>query len=146
MILKMPVFETLEKINSPPWNPLWAALPAVQPLAELHLPPPALTLAVLTQYTVSGKGTISLLFSPSHARGPSRVFQFKIVSLIPFEKCTYFLTKTFIQIHSVIFLKISGRAQPWSPCGWAAPSWNILKIIKGRQCHIQLWIIYLCFL
>lgn len=110
MIIKMPVFETLKKVNSPPWDPLWAALPTVQPLAQLQLPPPVLTLAVLTQYTVSERGTISLLFSPSRARGPSQVFEFKIVSFILLKN-----------VH-ISFLKISGRAQPWSPCGWAAPS------------------------
>jgi len=38
-----------------------------------------LTLAVLIQYTVSGKGTLSSLFSPSRAKGPSQVFEFKII-------------------------------------------------------------------
>ena len=86
MIIKMPVFETLKKANSPPWNPHWAALPAAKPLAQLLLPPPVLTLAVPTQYAVCGKGTISLLFSPSCARGPLQVFEFKIVSFILFWK------------------------------------------------------------
>jgi hypothetical protein len=101
--------------NIPPWNPLWAA---VQPLAQLQLPALALTLVVLIQYTVSGKGPISSL----HMIGAHHEYlNLKLFHLFSFEKCAYFLMKTFIQIH-MIFLKISGRARPWSPCGWAAPS------------------------
>ena len=95
MIIKMLVFETLEKVNSLPWNPIWAALPAVKPLDQLWLPPPVLTVAVLTQYTLSGKDTISLRFSPACARGPSWVFEFRFVPCIFFWKMYIFPNKNF---------------------------------------------------
>jgi len=36
----------------------------------------------------------------------------KLFHFFYFEDFTYLLTKTFIEIHSMIFLKISGWAQP----------------------------------
>lgn len=86
---------TLEKVNSLPWNPIWAALPAAQLLDQLRLHPPALTIAVLTQYAVSGKGTISSLFSPACARGPSWVFEYKFVPCIFFWKMYVYPNENF---------------------------------------------------
>jgi hypothetical protein len=46
---------------------------------------------------------------------PLRVFEFKLFQSYSFKECTYLLIKTIVLIFSLIFLKISGRAEALQP-------------------------------
>ena len=74
---------------------------------------PPLGLAALTQCTTSGQHTVR---SPSTVHGAHHEYlNLKEFHSYSFKDCTYFLMKIYIQICSLIFLKISGRSVVLQP-------------------------------
>jgi len=47
------------------------------------------------------------------------------------KECLYLLTKTFIQIFNVLFLKISGELQPFSPYRQADPAYSCCTFLSA---------------